>query len=48
MRIVPGLVLVWFGSLKLIDDTPATELIVGTVYLFDPEVFVRCSGAWRS
>lgn len=36
MRVVLGVVFVWFGALKIIDATPATELIAGTVYLFDP------------
>jgi uncharacterized membrane protein YkgB len=44
MRIVLGVVFVWFGWLKVIDYTPATELIAGTVYLFDPDVFVRFLG----
>ncbi|MFU8839433.1 MAG: DoxX family membrane protein [Nitriliruptoraceae bacterium] len=45
MRIVLGLVFVWFGALKVIGYTPATELIAGTVYLFDPATFVRLLGA---
>ena len=44
MRIVLGLVFVWFGALKVIGYTPATELIAGTVYLFDPATFVRLLG----
>ncbi len=44
MRIVLGVVFVWFGWLKVIDYTPATELIVGTIYLFDPDIFVRFLG----
>ena len=44
MRIVLGVVFVWFGWLKVIDYTPATELIAGTVYLFDPDLFVRFLG----
>ncbi len=44
MRIVLGVLFVWFGILKIIDYTPATELIVGTIYLFDPELFVRVLG----
>lgn len=44
MRIILGVIFVWFGWLKVIDYTPATELIVGTVYLFDPDVFVRFLG----
>ena len=44
MRIVLGLLFVWFGALKVIGYTPATELIVGTIYLFDPETFVRLLG----
>jgi putative oxidoreductase len=44
MRIVLGLLFVWFGALKVIGYTPATELIVGTIYLFDPNTFVRLLG----
>lgn len=44
MRLVLGVLFVWFGVLKIIDYTPATELIVGTIYLFDPELFVRVLG----
>lgn len=44
MRIVLGLVFVWFGALKVIGYTPATELIAGTIYLFDPATFVRLLG----
>jgi putative oxidoreductase len=44
MRLVLGLLFVWFGALKVIGYTPATELIVGTIYLFDPDTFVRLLG----
>jgi uncharacterized membrane protein YphA (DoxX/SURF4 family) len=44
MRIVLGVLFVWFGWLKVIDYTPATELIAGTIYLFDPATFVRILG----
>lgn len=44
MRLVLGVLFVWFGALKVIGHTPATELIVGTIYLFDAATFVRLLG----
>ena len=44
MRLVLGLVFVWFGGLKVVGATPATELIAGTVYLFDPAWVIPALG----
>lgn len=44
MRLVLGLVFVWFGALKVVGATPATELIAGVVYLFDPAWVIPALG----
>ena len=47
LRIALGTIFVWFGALKIYGVSPATELVVRTVYWFDPEVFVPILGWWE-
>jgi uncharacterized membrane protein YkgB len=42
-----GIVFIWFGALKLVDLSPAAELVRNTVYWWDPEVFLPILGAWE-
>jgi uncharacterized membrane protein YkgB len=47
MRLGLGVVFVWFGALKVIGTSPATELVARTVYWFDPKTFVPILGWWE-
>jgi uncharacterized membrane protein YkgB len=42
-----GVVFIWFGALKLVELSPAAELIRNTVYWWDPEVFLPILGVWE-
>lgn len=44
LRVSLGLVFVWFGSLKIIGDSPARELVAGTVPWFDTDWLVPALG----
>lgn len=47
MRLGLGVVFVWFGALKIVGSSPATELVAKTVYWFDPRWFVPFLGWWE-
>ncbi|MFC6721172.1 DoxX family protein [Halobacteriaceae archaeon SHR40] len=47
LRVSLGLVFVWFGALKLLDVSPAADLVAATVYVVPPELFVPVLGAWE-
>ena len=47
LRVALGVVFVWFGGLKLIGISPATELVEATVYFLPPELFVPILGVWE-
>ena len=47
LRVVLGVVFVWFGLLKVIGRTPVAELVSQTVYWFDPSWFVPVLGLWE-
>ncbi|MBI4546472.1 MAG: hypothetical protein HY707_00720 [Ignavibacteriae bacterium] len=47
LRISLGLVFIWFGALKAVGFSPATELVQRTVYWFPPESFVVILGLWE-
>lgn len=47
VRIGIGVVFVWFGALKLIDLSPAAELVAQTVFFLPPELFVPILGVWE-
>lgn len=38
---------IWFGALKLLGISPAADLVVNTVYWFDPVWFVPFLGYWE-
>lgn len=45
LRASLGLVFVWFGLLKVVAESPVTELVAGTVPWLDPAWFVPALGA---
>lgn len=47
LRVALGIVFVWFGALKLLDISPAAQLVAATVYFVDPDIFVPILGAWE-
>ena len=47
LRVALGVVFIWFGTLKLIGTSPALEIVVRTIYWFDPAVFVLILGWWE-
>lgn len=47
LRISLGLVFIWFGALKVADQTPVTDLVAETVYWFDPNWFVPLLGVFE-
>jgi uncharacterized membrane protein YkgB len=42
-----GVVFFWFGILKLVDLSPASELVRNTVYWWDPDWFIPVLGVWE-
>lgn len=47
LRYALAIIFIWFGAVKLIGVSPATELVAHTVYWFDPSWFVPFLGAWE-
>jgi uncharacterized membrane protein YkgB len=47
LRLSLAAVFIWFGALKPFRISPADELIVRTVYWFDPQWFIPALGAWE-
>ena len=47
LRISVAIVFIWFGFLKIIGYSPATALVVKTVYWADPAWFIPFLGAWE-
>jgi len=47
LRISLSIIFVWFGALKLVDLSPANELVTRTVYWMDPKVFIPILGWWE-
>jgi uncharacterized membrane protein YphA (DoxX/SURF4 family) len=47
LRISLGLVFVWFGTLKILDESPVSDLVANTVYWVDPDWFVPALGAFE-
>lgn len=47
LRVSLGLVFVWFGVLKVIGQTPVSDLVAGTVYWLDPDWFVPLLGVFE-
>lgn len=47
LRIALAVVFIWFGGLKILGDSPATELVAATVVFISPGVFVPLLGIWE-
>lgn len=47
LRISLAVVFIWFGALKLVDMSPAADLVRATVYWIPFEVFFPILGAWE-
>ena len=47
LRISLAIVFIWFGILKLLDLSPAAELVARTVYWIPADVFVPILGWWE-
>ena len=47
LRISLGIIFVWFGALKIVDISPAQDLVAKTVYWFDPKIFIPILGWWE-
>jgi uncharacterized membrane protein YkgB len=47
LRLSLGVVFIWFGALKPFGDSPANDVIVKTIYWFDPDIFIPTLGYWE-
>lgn len=47
LRISIAIVFVWFGALKLVDMSPAADLVRATVYWLPGDVFLPILGVWE-
>ena len=47
LRTSLAIVFIWFGALKIVDISPAEDLVAKTVYWFDPKVFIPILGWWE-
>ncbi len=47
LRVAIAIVFIWFGALKVLDISPAGELVAATVYVVDPGLFVPILGVWE-
>ncbi len=47
LRMSLAVVFIWFGALKILHLSPAQDLVVKTVYWFDPAVFIPILGWWE-
>lgn len=47
LRISLGVIFIWFGALKPLGNSPANDLIIKTVYWFDPDIFIPILGIWE-
>ncbi|MBM3722212.1 MAG: hypothetical protein FJW49_02785 [Actinobacteria bacterium] len=47
LRVSLGVVFIWFGALKPFGNSPANEVIVKTIYWFDPDIFIPILGYWE-
>jgi uncharacterized membrane protein YkgB len=47
LRISIAIVFIWFGILKPLGVSPAEDLVRGTVYWIDPDIFVPFLGWWE-
>lgn len=42
-----AVIFIWFGGLKVINESPATGLVEQTVFFLPPEVFIPILGIWE-
>ncbi len=42
-----AIIFIWFGVLKVIGFSPATELVTNTIYWFSPTWFIPFLGIWE-
>lgn len=47
LRFAIAVVFIWFGTLKILDVSPAGDLVAATVYLVPADVFVPILGVWE-
>jgi uncharacterized membrane protein YkgB len=48
MRIGLGIIFFWFGALKLFPNlSPAEQLVRGTIYFIDPDLFIPVLAVWE-
>jgi uncharacterized membrane protein YkgB len=47
LRYSLAIIFIWFGTLKIVGYSPATELVSNTVYWLNPSWFVPLLGAWE-
>ena len=47
LRFTIATVFIWFGALKLVERSPAGDLVAATVYLVPPDLFVPVLGLWE-
>lgn len=47
LRIFVAIIFIWFGTLKLLDMSPESELIRKTVYWVSPNLFMPFLGCWE-
>ncbi len=47
LRYSVALIFIWFGLLKVLDISPAQQLVVNTVYWVNPHWFVPFLGVWE-
>ena len=48
LRFSIAIIFIWFGVLKIVDYSPATELVKMTVYWFDSSWFIPLLGWWEA
>ena len=47
LRLAVAIVFIWFGALKVLDISPAAELVAATVYLIPADLFIPILGVWE-
>jgi uncharacterized membrane protein YkgB len=47
LRITLAIIFIWFGLLKPLGLSPATELVTKTVYWIPPDIFIPILGWWE-
>jgi len=47
LRVSLGVVFIWFGALKPFGNSPANDVIIKTIYWFDPDIFIPILGIWE-